>query len=369
MKTGKHLVLAGAGHAHMQTLSELAAFLQRGHRVTVIGPEDFHYYSGMGPGVLGGTYQDHQIRFDSRRTTEQAGGRFVRDRVEAIDAMNNRVLLGSGAWVAYDVLSLNLGSVVNNRLGFDGSCGLYPVKPIVNLAKARQTILQWRQDRTLEIVVVGGGGSAAEVAGNLVQLLGKNGNSSGRVTVLCRSGFLGQCSARVRKHAAGFLAGRGVNFLEGDPAVEVREGMVVTRSGTRLAADLVFAAQGIVANPVIRLSGLPVAEDGGLLVNENLQCSEHPNIFAGGDCACFYQQPLAKVGVYAVRQNPILCANLLRALEGKPLEPFVPGGGYLLIYNLGGGIGVLEKGWLFWHGRAAFWLKDWIDRRFVAAYA
>ena len=51
----KHLVLVGGGHAHMMTLANINAFVAKGHRVTVIGPSEHHYYSGMGPGMLGGT--------------------------------------------------------------------------------------------------------------------------------------------------------------------------------------------------------------------------------------------------------------------------------------------------------------------------
>ena len=52
---GKHLVLVGGGHAHMVTLANLHQFIDKGHQVTVIGPSENHYYSGMGPGMLGKT--------------------------------------------------------------------------------------------------------------------------------------------------------------------------------------------------------------------------------------------------------------------------------------------------------------------------
>jgi len=57
----KHLVLVGGGHAHMVTLANIGRFVEKGYRVTVIGPSEYHYYSGMGPGMLGGTYSPDQI--------------------------------------------------------------------------------------------------------------------------------------------------------------------------------------------------------------------------------------------------------------------------------------------------------------------
>jgi NADH dehydrogenase FAD-containing subunit len=63
---GKHLVLVGAGHAHLTCLKNLRDFTARGHQVTVIGPGTHHYYSGMGPGMLGQTYRPQEIRFNSQ---------------------------------------------------------------------------------------------------------------------------------------------------------------------------------------------------------------------------------------------------------------------------------------------------------------
>lgn len=53
---GRHLVLAGGGHAHLLSLANLRHFTEQGHRVPVIAPSETHWYSGMGPGLLGGLY-------------------------------------------------------------------------------------------------------------------------------------------------------------------------------------------------------------------------------------------------------------------------------------------------------------------------
>jgi len=127
-------------------------------------------------------------------------------------------------------------------------------------------------------------------------------------------------------------------------------------------------ALGVKPSTIFEASGLPMGPDKGLLVNKYLQSVQHPEIFGGGDCISFADQALDKVGVYAVRQNPILYHNLLASLEGRPLEPFDPGGKYLLIFNLGEGEGVLHKGWLTFGGRLAFWIKDLIDRRFMRRF-
>ena len=121
-------------------------------------------------------------------------------------------------------------------------------------------------------------------------------------------------------------------------------------------------------SPIFRESGLPAGPDGGLLVNRFLQSVQFPQIFGGGDCIYFQDQPLDKVGVYAVRENPVLYNNLMASLEGGELQPFDPGGSYLLIFNLGDGRGILGKKSLMFDGRLAFIIKDYIDRKFMRRF-
>ena len=115
-------------------------------------------------------------------------------------------------------------------------------------------------------------------------------------------------------------------------------------------------------------SGLATGIDGGLLVNEDLHAVDHPDIFGGGDCISFQPRSLDKVGVYAVRQNPILYHNLLAALEDRALKPFQPQSDYLLIFNLGDGTGIFRRKSWVWNGRLAFMLKNHIDRKFMRKF-
>ncbi|MBW2484560.1 MAG: pyridine nucleotide-disulfide oxidoreductase, partial [Deltaproteobacteria bacterium] len=81
----KHLVLVGGGHAHMVTLKNLKTFIGKGHKITVIGPSPYHYYSGMGPGMLSRTYSPDDIRFATEHVVKKQGGNFVLDKVTRID--------------------------------------------------------------------------------------------------------------------------------------------------------------------------------------------------------------------------------------------------------------------------------------------
>ncbi|OGR30380.1 MAG: hypothetical protein A2005_02900 [Desulfuromonadales bacterium GWC2_61_20] len=365
----KHLVLAGGGHAHLTILKELAAFTGRGHRVTLISPEPFHFYSGMGPGLLGGSYRPEEVRFDVRAMVERAGGVFIAGEVERVDAAARRLILHSGAEISYDVASFNIGSRVPlERLGGAGP-GVVPVKPIARLAEARAAILARATSASepLRLVVVGGGPAGIEIAGNLCRLVEEH-KVSAAISLVAGSRLLGGFPPRLRRKAFASLARRQVTLCEGSRVVAVNHNRAVLDDGRFLVYDFAFVATGVVPPELFRQSQLPVGPDGALLVNARLQCTAHPELFGGGDCIHFAPRPLDKVGVHAVRQNPILLHNLLAALENSTLRGYAPQRDYLLIFNLGDGRGLLRRNGLVVDGRPAMRLKDWIDRRFMRRF-
>jgi len=365
---GKHLVLIGGGHAHMVTMARIPELVSRGHRVTVIGPSPYHYYSGMGPGMLGTTYSPDDIRFATKRQVEERGGRFILDRVTRIDPEKRRLRLAENPEITYDVLSCNAGSYVPQEQLGGGESAVFSVKPIETLLQAQKTLRRLTAQNRCRIAIVGGGPSSAEIAGNIRQLCGSEAREIPEIHILCGSRFMGRFPEKVRRLVRVSLEGRGIVIRE-DCRVNSLEGTnVVLHSGERVEADLIFMALGVRPSKLFADSALATGPDGGLLVNSYLQAVDYPEIFGGGDCIYFQSEPLDKVGVYAVRQNPILYHNLLASLEGDELQEFQSGGEYLLIFNLGEGLGVLHKGFITFAGGLAFRIKDYIDRRFMRRF-
>lgn len=364
----KRLVIAGGGHAHIMVLSHLDTFLEKGHDVCVIGPSEHHYYSGMGPGMLGGTYRPEEIRFATRRLVEKKGGTFLLGNVVHIDAKGREVHLDNGDTVPYDVLSCNLGSHVDRDIVKGDSGGIYTVKPIERLLVARKEILSRGKNDALTIGIVGGGPSAVEIAGNLHRLTKTPGMKPTVIKIMTRNSIMPHHPKGIRCKAVASIRNRGIEILEDCIVREITSGVVTESSGKRHEFDFIFLASGVKPNSVFRKSGLDVGPDGGLLVNRYLQHPNYPEIFGGGDCIFFRDAPLDKVGVYAVRQNPVLFHNLGIGLDGGELKPFDPGGSYLLIFNLGDGTGIFHKWFLQFGGGVAFKLKDYIDRKFMRTY-
>ena len=370
----RRAVLLGAGHAHLDAIRHARSFTSRGFELVVVAPGPF-WYSGLATGMLGGAYSPEEDQVDVARLVERGGGRFIRDTVQTIDPSRRTVILNSGPPLEYDVVSFNLGSEVPLSAVPGLAERATPVKPIENLSRLHDKVISRVGNAAVEhpqrIVVVGGGATACEVAANLCGLVARSGTQA-TITLLARDERL---MGSWPEHASAImyesLRGRGVTILLGSSAARVEEGAVFTTGGESIAYDLLVAAHGLVPPPLIRATGLPTDQQGGLLVDEHLRSVADPAVFGGGDCIALLGHDLARVGVHGVRQGPILRRNLIAALQGRPrgeFRAFHPQRRFLQILNLGDGTGLAARGRWVWHGKLALMLKDWIDRRFLATY-
>lgn len=369
-KQKKQLLLIGGGHAHMVTLANLNSFVLKGYEVTVIQPSEYHYYSGMGPGMLGGTYTPDDIRFATRKQVEENGGRFVLGKAYQIDPQKQLVTLeGTKEELPYDVLSCNAGSYVpRDILKGDNKNNVFTAKPIEELLAAKKKILELSETQAVTIGVIGSGPSSIEIAGNIHQLCKAQAANKPHIQLFGGRNFMSGRPERVRQLTKKILEKKGIEIVENGYVQKIENGEIFLENEKSYRTDIVFPAIGVKPSEIFARSGLPMGPDGGLLVNDFLQSTGYQNIFGGGDCIYFQSEPLDKVGVYAVRQNPVLYQNLMNCLEETPLEKFSPGGKYLLIYNLGDGEGVLSKWSLTFSGKLAFTIKDYIDRKFITTF-
>jgi NADH dehydrogenase FAD-containing subunit len=366
---GKHLVLAGGGHAHLTSLKNLSEFKNLGHRVTLVSSSPYHYYSGMGPGMLSGLYHPRQLRFHVRKMAEDRGASFIQGRALKVDPRQRLLFLESGEKIEYDVLSFNTGSEVPiESLTKAAESNIFPVKPIIHLLRARQTILEEiKKGKLFRLAVIGGGPAGVEISASLLRLFHEN-RGEGKITLIGGKRLLAGAPEKARRLAKESLTRRGVEIIEGSHVKAVEKREVLISDGKRLDIDLIFVAIGIRPSALFSNSGIPTGTDGGMLVNSRLQSVAYPEIFGGGDCISLEGESLAKVGVYAVRENPILFHNLRAALEGGRMEVFRPQKDFLLIFNMGDGRGIFwKKNWV-WEGKLALFFKDYIDRKFMKAY-
>jgi len=219
----------------------------------------------------------------------------------------------------------------------------------------------------VRIVVAGGGPAGCEVAANLIAL-GKPGRRPLKISIVTRQNrLLAGLPATAGTLMERRLVQDGVDISYGATVQSIEPGFAVTGVG-RVPFDILVNATGLKPSPVVGAMGLPTGADGGLLVDRYLRSIGDPRIFGGGDCISFAERDLLKLGVYAVREAPVLLYNLLATHGGRRLKPYAPQRRALMILNLGDGTGLAIRGGWVLRSRAAAWIKDWIDRAFLRRY-
>lgn len=364
------VVLIGAGHVHLYVAAHAETLIERGARVVLVDPDGF-WYSGLATGMLGGMYESDEDRVAPQALMEAHGGEFIQDRVETVDAGARRLRLAGGGDLAYDYLSINVGSRVNVDAlpGAAHDPTVWSVKPICNLWKLRAHLeSRFRAGETPRVAVVGGGPTGSEVAANLKALATRH-DIDMRVTLVTRDDrLIKEASAGAARALHRKLTRRGLAIRTHTPIVRREGESLIADDGSRIDADIVVLALGLEANPLVHETGLPTHSTNGLRINAKLHSIADQRVFAGGDCAAMEGFDLPKLGVFGVRQAAYIHANLLASLEGQPLTEYEPQKRYLAILNLGDGTALSTWGPLWWNGRCSMWLKDFIDRRFLEGY-
>lgn len=359
-----HIVLVGAGHAHLHSLAHLDALTREGASVTVVSPSPF-WYSGMGPGVLSGLYEPSQATVNVEAMVNERGARFIRGYAVSFDAGRRRLVVDNGETLAYDALSLNIGSVVPEPPGIQMFPRIFPVKPVANFLALRRCLLGLAPGKSVRVAVIGGGPAGCETAANIRALCHRHGQNVDIRLLTAADRLLTDFPPKASRRMAEWCEKHHVAMATGHRVERVdAEGLVLV-DGTLLMADIVVLATGVRPPDVLRGSGFTVDAKGALVVNPGLQSVSHPEVFGGGDCIAFDPNPLPAVGVHAVKQAPVLFRNLLAATGACTKRVFRPQRRYMLILNMGQGNGLLTRGAFMASGRLPFRLKTWLDCRFM----
>lgn len=373
MSGTRALVLVGGGHAHVEVLRDFAERPPAGVRVTVVLDRRDAIYSGMVPGFVAGQYRADELAVDVGALARRAGAEIVAAPATRIDPAARRIEIDGRPALAYDVASLDVGSTVAGAELPGVAEHALATRPIARFVAAADALVARARERgRCRLVVVGAGAGGVELASCFRARLAREGVADTAVTLLERGlRVLPAAAARVARRVAAALAARGVAVRTGVRVERIAADGDAKRlelaSGEPLVCDEVVWVSGAAPTVLVADSPLPHDDAGFLRVRATLQAHGHDDLLAAGDCIAF-DPPLAKAGVHAVRQGPVLARNLRARLAGAPLAPHRPQRDFLVLLNLGDGSAIGTKWGLALEGRALFALKDRIDRRWMARY-
>src|SRR5712671_4484328 len=358
----KHLLLVGGGHSHLAVLKSFGDAPAEGVQLSLLSPRRYAFYSGMVPGVVAGHYRPEDCRIDLLSLAARADARFFQDSAVGMDPARREVITARGERLAYDFLSLDIGSATREPAG----TGEQPirVRPVEAFLAGWERLRESaRRGEVRRIAVVGGGAAGVEVLLAMRHALAGVAVDFALFSELPVLAGHGARGAMVR-----VLGARGVEVHSGRKVVAVGEDKIELEGGERFEAQAAVWATGASAPSWIAQSGLATDSLGFVEVSDTLQSRSHPGVFAAGDVASVVGEARPKSGVFAVRQGPVLARNLRRALAGEAAEPFRPPSRSLALISCGDKYAVASWGGLAVQGAWVWRWKDRIDRRFVERY-
>lgn len=350
MQTVPSVVVIGAGFAGTTLVRALDARGRRGAaaRVTLISDESYTTFNPMLPEAVGASVFPEQVVVPVREMLHEGGGcRFIMGTVSGVDTEARVVrchTLAGEQRIPYDELVLAYG----NRAKLDMLLGMaehaLPLKTVGDAMHIRNSVLRRLARIELEcdpelrrwlghFIVIGGGFSGVEVAGELVDCLAsirryypKVQADELRVTVLHGTDrLLPELSPRLGAAAMDSLTRRGVTVRLQTRARALCERGVTLSTGERIDGQTLICTIGTETNPLTRALGLPTTQ-GRIQTECDLSVTGVAHAWAIGDCAAVPNahdgQLSPPTAQFAVRQARHLAANLRARWQGGSTQPF-----------------------------------------------
>jgi NADH:ubiquinone reductase (H+-translocating) len=317
-----------------------------------------------------------------------------------IDLVAHQVRLDHGDAMPFDYLLVATGAAYSYFGHPDWESRAPGLKTLDDALKIRKQILlafeeaeritnPEEQQRLLTFVIVGGGPTGVELAGALAEIarnsLRKNFRrirpESARI-ILLEGGphVLGTFADPLRDSARRALERLGVDVRTNSIVVGVDAGGVVYRQmpagpsavDQRIEAKTVLWAAGVAASPLAKSLGAPLDRSGRISAEPTLNVPGQPRIFVAGDICAFVEngKPLPGVAQVAMQQGAHAARNILRAIDGKPLENFhYRDYGVMATIGRGSAVGDVFglkisgfPAWVFWIFLHIFWLIGFRNR-------
>jgi NADH:ubiquinone reductase (H+-translocating) len=337
------VLIIGAGFAGFHCARALDRRLGATADLVLVNPVDHMVYTALLPDVAGGVLDARWIA-----TPLAASLPFTRVLVGTVTAIDTgahtcavRAADGREELLEWDRLVLNPGSVTRTM----GVAGVlehaHGFKTLAEALYLRELILRQLQlasattdtharERHGSFVVVGGGFTGLELAAQGRQLCRAAlrqypalDSESVRWTVLeAGPSVLGQFPAKLARRALDRIRKRGVDVRLGAAVAEIGPDHVRLVSGETLPTQTVVWTAGVTPAPLISELGLAV-QRGRLIVGDDLQTRDHPDVYALGDAAAVPDlthpgQLAAQTAQHAQRQGVTAAHNVAASLgHGK----------------------------------------------------
>jgi NADH dehydrogenase len=342
----RHVIIVGGGFAGLKCATELAP--HSNVRITLIDRNNYQQFQPLLYQVATSALSPTNAAFAFRDIFRSHDNVDVQmDDVVSVNLSERSVTTASGKKHQGDFLVLATGSHVN----FYGTPGAeqhtFPLYTLQDAETLRSTILKTFEAADhdpeksdgdlLNFVVVGGGPTGVEMAGNLSDMLQRVfkrefrhvGNTRPQVFLIEMSqSVLGTFAPASQSYAATALKEHGVDVRLGVAVTEVTPDAVTLSDGSHIPTKTVVWAAGLkaAAPPQSELSRLSNLSNGRVEVEADLSVRGLPGVYILGDLANSLDdagKALPQLAAVAKQAGEQCARNILAAIAGKPSRPFV----------------------------------------------
>ncbi len=362
-KNKKKVVILGGGFAGVECARQLESFFKNNSEVelVMVSEDNFLLFTPMLPQVASGIIETRHIVMPIRAICKKT--KFYEGRIKNVDPFGKLVTLWGtgekrGVSIYYDYLVVALGSETNFFGMADVEKNAYTMKTLNDAVVLRNRVVDMLEqadnetdtilrDSLLTFVIVGGGFAGIETAGELLDLLldarkhyPTIHKDDIRVIVLeALPMILPGFNEKLADFAKEKMIQRGIDIrlrtavtsfdgtevsvksLDENPKDSVNESKI---SGIR-TKTLIWTAGVTPVNTIKR--SMFKTDKGKIIVNDFLEVSEFPGVFAIGDCALFMDpqtnRPFAPTAQIAEAQAKIAAHNLNALIKNSEKEKFV----------------------------------------------
>ncbi len=335
-----HVVIVGAGFGGLACAARLA---RAPVRVTLIDRHNYHLFQPLLYQVAMASLSPADIASTVRSLfSDNLNIKVMLGQVTAVDTMQQAVFIDQRR-LSYDFLVLATGAS-HSYFGRDEWAPYAPgLKTLDDAVEIRRRILsaferaETAEDRAdhlglLTFVIVGGGPTGVELAGDIAELVRYGMENEFRhFDPTCARVVLVQSAARILPTFPAVLSEKAQRSLEGlgvevmlESRVEHIDQNGVLINGTRLAACTVLWAAGVVASPAALWLNVDSDRSGRVMVGPDLSVADLPNVFVIGDTALAHAwkgKPVPGLAPAAKQGGAYVATVLSRRLTGRPAPP------------------------------------------------
>ncbi|MCF7786239.1 MAG: FAD-dependent oxidoreductase [Prosthecobacter sp.] len=346
------VAIIGGGFAGVYCARELLRLTQgvAGMTVGIIASENHMVFQPMLPEVAGGSLSPQHVVNPIRMICR--GAEVLKGEVTHIDLENRIITLNGGMFtpqvtVGFEHLMLAPGAGVDlSRIPGMGEHA-YLMRTVGDAMKLRAAIISRLEEANLitnpklrkellSFVIVGGGYSGVETAGQIQDLIQgarrfyENIEPDEPSVTLIHSGerLLGMLSDSLGTYTGKCLTEMGVKIIFKSRVRAVTARTVQLGDGVSLSATLVVCTVGNAPHPQITAlgasGGLPV-ERGKVVVESSGQVKGLTNVWSAGDCAAFPKADggnCPETAQFAMRQGALVAKNIAASFDGRELKAF-----------------------------------------------